>query len=135
MASITESSPACLSQLSEHRRVNTTIHQATLFPLSSAHRLSAATNGGSPFRSATLSFRFGSVNYAKGRVLPFFRAIELLTGQKAVATLSSRAVPSRKIRKGGLVGCRVTLRRRALRGFLETLGLSLPRIERFTPPR
>ena len=86
-------------------------------------------------RSATLSFRFGSVNYAKGRVLPFFIALELLTGRKGIAILSKRAVPARKIRKGGLVGCRVTLRRSALTRFLDTLGLSLPRIERFAPPR
>ena len=125
----------CLGRLAEHLRTNTAIHQATLFPLSSAHRGAALTHGGSPLRSATLSFRFGSVNYAKGRVLPFFIAIELLTGQKGVATLSRRAVPARKVRKGGLVGCRVTLRRRALNNFLETLGVSFPRIERLTPPR
>ena len=125
----------CLGRLAEHLRTNTAIHQATLFPLSSAHRVAALTHGGSPLRSATLSFRFGSVNYAKGRVLPFFIAIELLTGQKGVATLSRRAVPARKVRKGGLVGCRVTLRRRALNNFLETLGVSFPRIERLTPPR
>jgi len=126
---------SCLGRLAEHLRVNTSLHQTTLFPLPSAHRVSALTHGGSPLRSATLSFRFGSVNYAKGRVLPFFRALELLTGQKGVATLSRRAVPARKVIKGGLVGCRVTLRRRALNNFLETLGISFPRRERLTPPR
>ena len=135
MKNANPTSNPCLGRLAEHLRVNTALHQATLFPLPSAHRVSALTNGGSPLRSATLSFRFGSVNYAKGRVLPFFRALELLSGQKGIATLSRRAVPARKIRKGGLVGCRVTLRRHALNNFLETLGISVPRIERLTPPR
>ena len=135
MKSANDTLNPCLGRLAEHLRVNTSVHHATLFPLSSPHRVSALTNGGSPIRSATLSFRFGSVNYAKGRVLPFFIALELLTGQKGIATLSRRAVPARKVIKGGLVGCRVTLRRHALNNFLETLGISLPRRERLTPPR
>ena len=122
-----------INRLSEHRRYNATLHQVALFPRPSAHRVAAIQGGSSAFRSATLSFRFGAVNYAKGRVLPFFRALELITGQKGVAILSRRAVPARKVRKGGLVGCRVTLRRRALVSVLETLGLSLPQMERFSP--
>jgi hypothetical protein len=124
-----------INRLSEHRRYNATLHQVALFPRPSAHRVAAIQGTSSAFRSATLSFRFGAVNYAKGRVLPFFRALELITGQKGVAILSRRAVPARKVRKGGLVGCRVTLRRRALVSVLETLGLSLPQMERFSPPR
>ena len=124
-----------INRLSEHRRYNATLHQVALFPRPSAHRVAAIQGASSAFRSATLSFRFGAVNYAKGRVLPFFRALELITGQKGVAILSRRAVAARKVRKGGLVGCRVTLRRRALVSVLETLGLSLPQMERFSPPR
>jgi len=126
---------ANLSRLGEHRRSNASLHQSTLFPLSSAHLVSTSLRGNASLRSATLSFRFGGVNYAKGRTLPFFRALELLTGRKGVAVLSRRAVPARKVIKGGLVGCRVTLRRSALVSFLETLGLALPRRERFAPPR
>jgi len=123
------------NRLSEHRRYNASLHQVSLFPRTSAHRVAAAQEANSAFKSATLSFRFGSINYAKGRVLPFFMALELIAGQKGVAILSRRAVPARKVRKGGLVGCRVTLRRRALVSVLEILGLALPQMERFAPPR
>ena len=42
--------------------------------------------------SAILNFSFRDVGFSKKRVLPFFLAVELLTNQKCVATLSPKNV-------------------------------------------
>lgn len=39
------------------------------------------------------------------------------------------------MRKGSLVGCKVTLRRHAFNDFLDTLALTIPRMEKFQPTR
>jgi len=44
------------------------------------------------FYSAILNFSFKDINFSKKRVLPFFLALELLTNQKCVATLSTKDV-------------------------------------------
>ncbi len=110
----------------EHSRYTTALHQASIFPSSNIHQ-QATVN------SAVISFRFRSVEFSKKRVLPFFIALELLTHQKCVASLSKRNVLSWKIRKGRLVGCKVTLRNSALFDFFDTLSLTLPRREKFQP--
>jgi large subunit ribosomal protein L5 len=59
--------------------------------------------------------------------------LELLTKQKCIATLSTRNLISWKLRKGMLVGCKVTLRKQKLDDFFDTLILTLPRMEKFKP--
>lgn len=111
-----------ISRAREHKNNVTPLHQVTLFPYANTHRRPS-------LEKATRSFRFRSIEFAKKRSLPFFLAVELLTQQKGVASLSQRNVLKRKIRKGRRVGCRVTLRRTSLRSFLDSLGRSLPRRE------
>jgi hypothetical protein len=110
----------------EHQRYAVGLYQTGLFPRPTNNEQAQLT-------SATVSFRFRAVEFNKKRVLPFFIALELLTNQKSVASLSKRNVLSWKIRKGRLVGCKVTLRGAALSYFLDTLSLSLPRREKFQP--
>jgi ribosomal protein L5 len=111
-----------ISRAREQKNNVTPLHQVTLFPYANTHRRPS-------LEKATRSFRFRSIEFAKKRSLPFFLAVELLTQQKGIASLSQRNVLKRKIRKGRIVGCRVTLRRASLRSFLDSLGRTLPRRE------
>ena len=55
-----------------------------------------------------------------------------ITGQKAVATLSRKAISNFKVRKKNPIGVRVTLRRERMYEFLERLiRVALPRIRDF----
>lgn len=55
-----------------------------------------------------------------------------ITGQKAVATISTKDVSNFKLRKGMPIGCRVTLRRERMYEFLDRLiSVSLPRTRDF----
>jgi large subunit ribosomal protein L5 len=111
-----------ISRAREHKNNITPLHQVTLFPYANTHRRPS-------LEKATRSFRFRSIEFAKKRSLPFFLAVELLTQQKGIASLSQRNVIKRKIRKGIRVGCRVTLRRTSLRSFLDSRSITLPRRE------
>ncbi len=115
------------NRVGEQLEKTTSLHQTTLFPYSNPHRRTSIT-------FATISFRFRSIQFDKKRALPFFLALELLTQQKGIAVLSKRNVLSRKIRKGMLVGCRVTLRRTSLFSFFDLLSLAVPRREKLNPP-
>ena len=83
------------------------------------------------FFKGTLNFSLKEVGFNKKKALVFFLAIELLTSQKCIATLSSKNVLSWKLRKGALVGCKVTLRKKNLAEFFDTISIALPRMENF----
>ncbi len=83
------------------------------------------------FFKGTLNFSLKDVEFNKKKALVFFLALELLTNQKCVATLSSKNVLAWKLRKGALVGCKVTLRKRNLSEFLDNFALAFPRMENF----
>lgn len=83
------------------------------------------------FFKGTLNFSLKEVGFNKKKALVFFLAIELLTNQKCIATLSSKNVLSWKLRKGALVGCKVTLRNKNLSEFFDTISIALPRMENF----
>ena len=58
--------------------------------------------------------------------------MEIITGQKAVATLSKKDISNFKVRKKMPIGARVTLRRERMYEFLERLvRVALPRIRDF----
>jgi large subunit ribosomal protein L5 len=124
---MTSNPTAPLVAVSEHLSSVAPLHQTTLFPYVNTFRRPSVTK-------ATVAFSFRSIDFQKKRALPFFIAIELLTQQKCVASLARRNVLAWKIRKGRLVGCRVTLRRAGLFAFLDTLQLALPRREKLAPP-
>lgn len=55
-----------------------------------------------------------------------------ITGQKAVITRSKKAISNFKIRENAPVGCRVTLRKKAMYEFLErVVSVALPRVRDF----
>lgn len=85
------------------------------------------------FFKGTLNFSFKDIGFNKKKALVFFLAIELLTNQKCIATLSAKNVLSWKLRKGALVGCKVTLRKKVLNQFLDTITIAIPRMENFKP--
>ncbi len=72
-----------ISPFSEYKVYNEVLHQTRLFPYVNVH------NQGK-MESLVISFRFRSIEFNKKRSLPFFFAIELLTHQKCVASLSQR---------------------------------------------
>lgn len=78
-----------------------------------------------------LNFGFKDVAFEKKYMISFFFFLELISGQKCVVTQSRKNLIQFKIKKGSITGCKVTLRRQALYNFLETLLISLPRLETF----
>ena len=58
--------------------------------------------------------------------------MELITGQKAIATKAKKSVANFKIREGQAIGCKVTLRGEKMYEFLDRLvNLALPRVRDF----
>jgi len=100
------------------------LHGVTIFPYANLH-LQA------DIFKTILNFSLKEVDFNKKKALPFFLAMELLTNQKCVATLSSKNILVWKLRKGSLVGCKVTLRKNNLYDFIDILNLTLPRMEKF----
>jgi len=76
-----------LDRLGEDAKYNHSLYAATLFPYTT--KLSQ----GQLFR-IVLNFSFRDIKFNKKQALPFFLAMELLTRQKCVATLSSKNVLS-----------------------------------------
>ena len=118
--------PYDISPFTEHKKYNQTLHQLTLFPKVNVHTFPIMAN-------IVVSFRFRPIGFSKKRSLAFFLAIELLTHRKCVASLSSRNIQAWKIRKGMLVGCKVTLRKEGCDDFINTLAFTFPRIEKVSP--
>jgi ribosomal protein L5 len=113
-----------IDRFGEDLRYNQNLYAVTLFPNGTFLAKSSISR-------VILNFSFRDIDFNKKRVLPFFFAMELLTGQKCVVTSSSKNILFWKIRKGVMVGCKVTLRRKNLNNFFETLSLGLPRMEKF----
>jgi len=60
------------------------------------------------------------------------KELSLITGQRPSATCAKKAIASFKIRKGSIVGCRVTLRKNIMYEFLDRLiAVAIPRIKDF----
>jgi large subunit ribosomal protein L5 len=58
--------------------------------------------------------------------------LEIITGQKPVATKSKKSIAGFKLRQGQEIGCKVTLRGEAMYNFLNKLiSIALPRVRDF----
>ena len=58
--------------------------------------------------------------------------LEIITGQKPVATRAKKAIAGFKVREGQAIGCKVTLRGENMYNFLEKLiSITLPRVRDF----
>ncbi len=113
-----------LVRFEEDRIYQRDLLSSTMFPYMHLFTQAKIFNG-------VLNFSLKEVDFNKKKALVFFLALELLTNQKCVATLSSKNVLAWKLRKGALVGCKVTLRRKNLAAFLDNLAIALPRMENF----
>ncbi len=100
------------------------LNNITIFPYNNIHKKAE-------IHKIILNFSLKDIDFNKKKALPFFLAMELLTNQKCIATLSSKNILSWKLRKGSLVGCKITLRKQNLCDFLDSLNLALPRMEKF----
>jgi large subunit ribosomal protein L5 len=100
------------------------LNNVTIFPYINLHQKAN-------FYKLILNFSLKDLDFNKKKALPFFLAMELLTNQKCIATLSSKNVLFWKLRKGSLVGCKITLRKKNLYDFIDNLNLTLPRMEKF----
>jgi len=70
----------------------------------------------------------------KQNILPSFVAMSLCSGQKPVCTRAKKSIASFRLRKGQLLGCKVTLRRDILHNFLQTLITGvLPQVRDLAP--
>lgn len=113
-----------LCYITEHSHYNKSLHHINIFPRVNKYKEGFISN-------ITLSFNFRSVAFSKKKALPFFLAMELISTQKSVASLSSRDVQAWKLRKGRLVGCKVTLRNKVIFNYLNILAVTIPRIEKY----
>lgn len=125
-ATIKEQKHPQMTRLKEHYLASQNLQNVTLFAYNNIYLKSKV------FRSV-VNFSFKEIDFNKKRALPFFLAVELLTNQKCVATLSTKNILIWKLRKGALVGCKVTLRKKNLFDFFDSLILALPRMEKFNP--
>ena len=82
-------------------------------------------------KKIVLNFSFNAINFNKKKAIPFFMALELITGQKAKITRAKKPAMALKIRKGSMVGCSITLQNINLYQFYEYLILALSRSENF----
>ena len=58
--------------------------------------------------------------------------LEIITGQKPVATKAKKAIAGFKLREGQAIGCKVTLRGESMYNFLDKLiSITLPRVRDF----
>ncbi len=58
--------------------------------------------------------------------------LEMITGQKSVATKAKKAIAGFKVREGQAIGCKVTLRGEKMYNFLDKLiSITLPRVRDF----
>ena len=58
--------------------------------------------------------------------------LEIITGQKPVATKAKKAIAGFKLRQGQAIGCKVTLRGKNMYNFLDKLiSITLPRVRDF----
>jgi len=58
--------------------------------------------------------------------------LEIITGQKAVATKAKKSIAGFKVREGQAIGCKVTLRGEKMYNFLDKLiSITLPRVRDF----
>ena len=58
--------------------------------------------------------------------------LEIITGQKPVATRAKKAIAGFKVREGQAIGCKVTLRGENMYNFLDKLiSITLPRVRDF----
>jgi hypothetical protein len=69
----------------ENKKYNEHLNAITLFPYNNIYQQGT-------FYRTILNFSFKDLDFNKKRVLPFFLAMELLTNQKCVATLSSKNI-------------------------------------------
>jgi ribosomal protein L5 len=76
---------ATLDRIKEHSDYNKKLNALSLFPY-------ANSMINADFLKIILNVNFKDIDFNKKKVLPFFLAMELLTNQKCVATLSSRNV-------------------------------------------
>ena len=71
-----------------------------------------------------------SIGLNTKQLVPAYNALELLTGQKPIFLKSRRVIQQFNLRKGILIGAKVTLKGDLIYQFLETLScLVLPKLE------
>ncbi len=74
----------------------------------------------------------GTANFDKKKLNTVIENISLISGQKPIITYSRKSISNFKIRRGFPVGCKVTLRKKLMWGFLEKfIFISIPRIRDF----
>ncbi len=74
-----------LDRYGEDLKYNQNLYAVTLFPNTTLHAQGR-------IYQAVLNFGFRNIDFNKKRALPFFFAMELLTKQKCIATLSSKNI-------------------------------------------
>ncbi|MFM7805495.1 MAG: 50S ribosomal protein L5 [Verrucomicrobiota bacterium] len=73
-----------------------------------------------------------SASLEKGALEDAVKEMQMITGRKAIVTISRKSIANFKLRKGQSVGCKVTLRREVMYEFFDRLvTAALPRIRDF----
>jgi len=80
-----KSNESKLCYITEHSIYNKKLHHINKFPIVNKYKIGLIF-------SIILSFNFRGIAFNKKKALPFFLAIELISNQKCVASLSGRDV-------------------------------------------
>ncbi len=76
-----------VDRFAEESFYNQNLHAISLFPYTNLHARANITR-------LVLNFSFRDIDFSKKKALPFFLAVELLTKQKCIATLSTTNLAS-----------------------------------------
>ena len=80
----------------------------------------------------TLSMGIGEALSDKKVAQNVMQIMSTIAGQKAVLCPAKKSVASFKVRKGWIIGCKVTLRKKVMYNFLDRLvNIAIPRIRDF----
>lgn len=83
-------------------------------------------------QKVVLNVGLGEASQDKKHIDGALAELATITGQKAAITKAKKAIAGFKIRKGSIVGCKVTLRKAKMYEFLDRLiNVALPRIRDF----
>ena len=81
-----------------------------------------------PPQKVVLSTSSKRIIQDKKQLIVGLAALKMISGQKSQTTRAKKSIAVFKLREGGIIGCKVTLRKKALYSFLDKLlSLALPR--------
>lgn len=114
-----------MNRLNNHVKQIVSYDLITKFNYTNSFQIPSMTN-------ITINMSSVDLAFEKKRIIPLLLVLELITGQKGCITLSKKNKIHLKIKKGMVVGCKVSLNKKNSYQFIENLiTLVLPYVKNF----